>query len=285
MNLRLRPALLICVLIATAAFAFPQNQPSLPPEKAATVFGQSIRYFEAGQGPVVILLHGLGAVKEVWMPSFAALAPKYHVYAIDQIGFGHSDKPLLNYKVATFTDFLHEFMQTQNIGKATLVGNSLGGWIALDFASRHPDMVDKLVLVDAAGIPWPPQQVPRVDLNISSVAGARAVLESVFYNKKLVTDAFVLQVFTDHVRNNDGYTVERTIAGLSTPQFVDLASIHASTLAVWGRQDELIPLVTGEKMRDGIAGAKLVVLEQCGHVPEIEKPAEFNQALLEFLAK
>ncbi len=221
------------------------------------------------------------------MPNFPALSGKYHVYAIDQLGFGHSDKPLLDYSIATWVDFLHEFMQTQKIAKATLVGNSLGGWIALDFAAHNPAMVDKLVLVDSAGMPWAQQQGPRVDLNPSSQAGTRALLESLFYDKKMVTDSFVLQVFTDRMRNNDSYTIQRTMAGFATPQFEDknLASVHVPTLVVWGRQDELIPLASGEKLRDGIAGSKLVVFEQCGHVPEIEKPVEFNRALLEFLGK
>jgi pimeloyl-ACP methyl ester carboxylesterase len=285
MKVHFRCVLLAAALTTCSLFAVSQTQPGMPQEKVAVVFGQNIHYFEAGQGPVGILLHGLGAVKEVWMGSFGMLAAKYHVYAVDQIGFGHSDKPLLDYTIATWVDFLHEFMQTQNIGKATLVGNSLGGWIALAFAAKHAGMVDKLVLVDSAGIPWMPQQGPRVDLNPSSLAGTRVLLESLFYDKKTVTDGFVLQVFTDRMRNNDGYTIQRTLAGFAAPQFVELASIHTPTLVMWGRQDELIPLASGEKLRDGIAGAKLVVFEQCGHVPQIEKPAEFNRALLEFLAK
>ena len=291
MNFHFRSVLPAALLAAVSFFVFSQkgfaqNQPALPMEKVAAVFGQNIRYYEAGQGPVVILLHGLGAVKEVWMPSVAALAPKYHVYAIDQIGFGHSDKPLLDYKIATFVDFLQGFMLAQGIGKATLVGNSLGGWIALDFTAQHPAMVDKLVLVDSAGLPWMNPSA-TVDLNASSLAATRTLLESLFYDKKMVTDGFVRQVFTDRMRNNDSYTIQRTMAGFATPQFDDmkLGSIHAPTLVVWGRQDELIPLASGEKLHDGISGAKLVVFEQCGHVPQIEKPAEFNQALLDFLGK
>lgn len=282
MRIRYNPILLLAVLISTGSLAFSQSP---PPEKVAVVYGQNIHYFEAGQGPTVILLHGLGAVKEVWLPNFAALSAKYHVYALDQLGFGHSDKPMIEYKIATWVDFLHSFMKSQNIGKATLVGNSLGGWIALDFAAQHPDMVDKLVLVDAAGLAW--QGPVTVDLNPSSLTGWRTLLESLFYDKKIVTDAFALQVFTDHLRNNDGYTIQRTVANFLQPQFEDgkLASIHAPTLVVWGRNDELISVSRGEKLRDGIAGAKLVVFEQCGHVPQIEKPAEFNQALLEFLGK
>ena len=151
MNIRFRSLLLSVVLAVAEPFAFPQDQPAPPTEKVVVVFSQDIHYFEAGQGSAVILLHGLGGGKEAWMGSFGALAAQYHVYAIDQIGFGHSDKPLLDYKIATFADFLQGFMQAQNISKATLVGNSLGGWIALDFAAR-------LTICTDGG--WPAASVP-----------------------------------------------------------------------------------------------------------------------------
>ena len=285
MHLRLRSALLFMLLLSAVPFSFSQEEMSPPPEKVASVLGQNIHYFEAGQGPVVIFLHGLGAVKEVWLSSFGALPGKYHVYALDQLGFGHSDKPLLDYKIDTWVDFLQAFMQSQNIPKATLVGNSLGGWIALDFAVQHPEMVDKLVLVDSAGLAWGQGSV-NVPLNPSSIAETRVLMQDLFYDKKLATDQFVLQVFTNHMRNNDGYTIQRTLASFAQPKFEDdsLKSIHAPTLVVWGRQDELISVSRAEKFHDGIAGSKLVILEHCGHVPQIEKPAEFNQALLGFLA-
>ena len=158
--------------------------------------------------------------------------------------------------------------------------------IALDFTVQHPEMVDKLALVDAAGLTWG-QGGAAVDLNPSSLASTRALLESLFYDKKMVTDDFVVHVFTSHLGNNDWYTIDRTLAGLAQPQFEDdkLKSIHAPTLVVWGREDALIPVSRCEKFCDGIPGAKLVVVDQCGHVPELEKPAEFNHAVLEFLGK
>src|SRR6202021_4337093 len=153
MNLDLRSVLFAAVLIAVVPLGFSQN-PGLPQEKVADVYGQNIHYFEVGQGPKVILLHGLGGSKEFWLANIGALAAKYHVYALDQIGFGQSDKPLLDYKIATFTDFLQGFMQVEKIAKATVVGNSFGGWIAIDFAVQHPEMVDKLVLGEGGGLVW-----------------------------------------------------------------------------------------------------------------------------------
>jgi pimeloyl-ACP methyl ester carboxylesterase len=250
------------------------------------VYGQNVRYIEAGQGPALILLHGLGAVKEVWTANWEALSAGHHLYALDQIGFGHSDKPLLEYKIATWVDFLQGFMQSENIHQATLVGNSLGGWIALEFAAQHPEMVDRLVLVDSLGLTWG-QGGPRIDLNPSSIAGWRTLLEALFYDKKMVSDQFVLRVFADHMHNNDGYTIERTLAGFAQAQFEDdkLSSIHVPTLVVWGREDELISVTRAEKFRNGIAGTKLIVFEQCGHVPQLEKPDDFNRAVLDFLGR
>jgi pimeloyl-ACP methyl ester carboxylesterase len=282
----LRSAFLVPLLICALCPAV-QPQAGPPPEKVAVVYGQNIHYFEAGEGPAVILLHGLGAVKEIWGNNLGAFSGKYHVYAIDQIGFGQSDKPHLDYRVATFTDFLYGFMQSQHLNKATLVGNSLGGWIALDFTLQHPEMVDKVVLVNAAGMPF--QGSVNVNLNPASLAATRKMLESLFYDKKMVTDAFVQTVFTNHLRNNDGYTIDRTLQGFSVEnQFLDeakLASVHAPTLVVWGREDELLPLASGEKFRDHIPGAKMVVFDKCGHVPQIENPMNFNRVVLDFLSK
>jgi 2-hydroxy-6-oxonona-2,4-dienedioate hydrolase len=174
--------MLAAALLSIASFA--QSQPGPPAEKATVVYGQSIHYIEAGQGRAVILLHGLGAVKEIWSANFAALSAGHHVYALDQLGFGHSDKLLLEYRITTWVDFLYGFVQSENIRTATLVGNSLGGWIALEFTAQHPEMVEKLVLVDAAGLAWGTAG-PVVDLNPSSLAGWRTLLESLFYDKKM----------------------------------------------------------------------------------------------------
>ena len=279
-SLRTLHTALLTVFLGAAAFGQAGGSPT--PEKVSVVYGQHIHYIEAGKGPAVILLHGLGGTKEHWDANFAALASKYHVYALDQLGFGHSDKPLIEYKIATWVDFLQGFLQSEKIPKATVVGNSMGGWIALDFTVTHPEMVDKLVLVDASGLTG---KIPIDLLAPSSIAEWRTLLASVFYDKKIVTDDVARQAFTDRLRNNDGYTIERTLAGFARPQFEDdkLKAIHVPTLVVWGRNDKLVPVEDAKRFGRGIPGAKVVVFEQCGHVPQIEKPEEFNRALLEFL--
>src|SRR6185295_20152357 len=169
--------LLIAITLFWVSFANAQTA------KEVTVFGQKIHYVEAGSGPTVILLHGLGGSTQVWQLNIAALAEKYHVVVPDQIGFGKSDKPLVNYRIRTYVDFLDQFCKQLEIERATLVGNSMGGWIAAMFTASFPDRVDKLVLVDAAGYAPPKDFDTRAffGLNPTTREGMKVLIAKVFY--------------------------------------------------------------------------------------------------------
>ena len=276
------------VVLLLAAFAVPAFGQGQPADKTITLFGQSIHYFDAGTGPVVVLLHGLGARKEDWLPVFEPMAQKYRLLVPDQIGFGKSDKPLLDYSVQTYVDFLNEFLRQLKVEKASLVGESLGGWIAALYVAEigggaHLTPVEKLVLVDAAGLKQD-QTIP--DLNPSSLAAMRGVLEAVFYDTSWVNEDALRKIFTDKLAVHDGYTV-RSFLGNPTreKERLDerLGSIKVPTLVVWGKQDKLLPIAAGEKYAAGTAGAKLVSFDKCGHVPPIEKTEEFLAAVTGFL--
>jgi alpha-beta hydrolase superfamily lysophospholipase len=122
-----RFALLAALFIAAGCVRVASAQAA---DKEVTVFGQKIHYVEAGSGPVVVLLHGLGGNTTNWAFNVPALAQKYRVIVPDQIGFGRSDKPLINYRVGTYADFLDKFLDELKVEKASLVGNSMGGWMA-----------------------------------------------------------------------------------------------------------------------------------------------------------
>lgn len=257
------------------------------------VFGQKIHYLEAGSGPAVILLHGLGGDATNWAQTFPALAPHYHVFAPDQIGFGQSGKPFLNYRVSTLVDFLDEFCGKLGIAKASLVGNSLGGWTAMAFALAHADKVDRMILVDSAGYSSarlggtkPSRDVLRI-LNASTLEGDRALMRLIFYHQQMITDGFVRAAFASKVQKNDGYTVDQFIESIVREEDVvdgKLGAIKAPTLIVWGREDRLIGLPTAQALGQDISGAKTVILDECGHVPQIECAAPLNKALLDFLS-
>lgn len=276
-------------ILAIAAHA----QAPATADKQIEVFGQKIHYVEVGVGPTVILLHGLGGDVSNWAMTVPALAKQFHVLAIDQIGFGKSDKPLMNYRIGTMVDFLNGFYKQVGISKATLVGNSLGGWIAAAFTLAHPDKVEKLVLVDAAGYSPARAGLPKLTreqlapLNASTLAELKQVLSLVFYNKALLTDAFIEKMFSDKLKRGDGYTINQfTEMVLRGDDFLDGKTklIKAPTLVVWGREDGLTPLAIGEAYAQDIAGAEKAYIEKCGHVPQLECAAAFNAALLKFLS-
>jgi 2-hydroxy-6-oxonona-2,4-dienedioate hydrolase len=212
------------------------------------------------------------------------------VIAPDQIGFGKSDRPMIKYRVGTYVDFLDEFMSEIKVDKATLVGNSLGGWIAAMTAIKYPNRVEKLVLADAAGLKPSAIDLAQVySLNYSTRDEVRALQKLVFYNSALFAgDAAVDQAMAVRITANDGYTIGSLIESIRRDEdFLNgrLGEIKKPTLIIWGRQDGLIKLADGEQFKSGIAGSELVVFDQCGHVPMAEKAADFNKTVLAFLAK
>ena len=279
-----------CVAFAVfPALVVAQSWPHrMPPEKSVRVYDEEIHYFEAGAGANVIFLHGMVGTATDWALTLGPVSRKYHVYALDQIGFGHSDKPKIEYKISTFVDFLREFMRVKHISRATIVGNSVGVWIAVDFAATHPDLVDRLVLVDALGLDTPVHHNVPVDMNPSSIEGTRRVWEFLFFNKKLATDAMVRNAWKHREKDGDRETIRRLVAGLvAGNEYEDskVGTIRAPTLLIWGRNDAATPVEFGEHFHQMIPGSKLVMIGRCGHVPQIEKPGEFNKALMEFLAE
>lgn len=294
MHSRLRFAMILLFALISLALSTPSSAQAPAPqfeEKTIAIFGQTVHYWDVGSGPALVLLHGLGSRKDDWQRVIEPLSHKHRVVAPDQIGFGKSDKPLLDYKIQTYVDFLNEFLHQLKIDKATLAGESMGGWIAgLDAieASKNPHLVplDKLILVDAAGLPWDPSAAVPTNLNPSTLEEMRALMKSLFYDTSWLNDDILRAIFTSKLSQHDGYTVRALLAGFNQgAEMINdkLGDIHVPTLVVWGRQDALLPLSTGQRYASGIAGARIVVIDKCGHVPAAEQPAEFIAAVSEFL--
>jgi pimeloyl-ACP methyl ester carboxylesterase len=274
------------IVMTATAFAQPIS------DHQVQVFGQKIHYFEAGSGPTVILLHGLGGDAANWAQTVPALAARYHVFVPDQVGFGQSDKPLIDYRVSTLVDFLTEFCNMLAISKASVVGNSLGGWTALAFTLVHPDKVDRLVLVDSAGYSPARTGGERLSrdsllvLTAPTLEATRRLMQLIFYHQQMITDSFVHQAYAAKLQKNDGYTIDRFLDSIARGEDVvdgKLGSIKVPTLIVWGREDRLTPPVIAKALGEDISGSRTVFIDQCGHVPQIECAAPFNKALLDFL--
>jgi len=277
----------LILLLSLSSAAWGQMVQPLPPQQTVMVHGHKIAYYEAGKGSTVILIHGLGADSRHWAANIDALSQDFRVIALDQIGYGQSDKPLMRYTVEHFSDYLQGFLQAVKIPKASLVGNSLGGWVALDFTIRHPQMVEKLVLVDAAGLrPTAALKWPAGGRKALSPLTTRWFFDLMEANKAWATIDLGPNAFQRHVQNGDSYTVASSVAEMITGrEFEDkkLGKVHAPTLIIWGRDDVLIPLSMGEQLHKGIAGSQMTVIDGTGHIPMVGKPAEFNEAARKFL--
>jgi pimeloyl-ACP methyl ester carboxylesterase len=275
------------VLLLTL-FAVPTLGQEQPSDKTVAVFGQTIHYWDVGSGPVVVLVHGLGSKKEDWLPVVAPLSQKYRLLVPDQIGFGRSDKPLIDYSIQTYVDFLNEMLRQLKVDKASLVGESLGGWICGLYAAElsggaHLTPVEKLVLVDAAGLK---QDKPIPDLNPSSLAAMRAMMQAVFYDTTWLSEDALRKIFADKLATHDGYTIRSLLGNpaLGSERMDNrLANIKVPTLVLWGKQDTLLPIAAGERYTEGISGARMVSFDKCGHVPAMEKTEEFLSAVNGFL--
>jgi 2-hydroxy-6-oxonona-2,4-dienedioate hydrolase len=271
-------------------FPHPLQTTPAQSEGTATIYGVKIHYVEAGSGPVIVLLHGLGGNTTNWVFNIAPLAQKYRVIVPDQIGFGQSDKPLINYRIATYVDFLDRFLKELKVERASLVGNSMGGWVAAAYAIAHPEKVERIVLVDAAGLAFAPDfdTTQLIKLNPSTREGMKELVSRVFYNKLVfMSDAFIDASMAARINAGDGHTIRSiTESIIRREDFLDghLSLIKQPTLIIWGREDGLLPLSDGQRFQKEVPNSQLIVFDQCGHVPQIEKAADFNSALLKFLA-
>jgi pimeloyl-ACP methyl ester carboxylesterase len=222
------------------------------------------------------------------------------VFALDQIGFGQSDKPLANYHTGMLAEFLVGFLKAVNVPKASLVGNSMGAGVALYAAAKFPDAVDRIVLADGGGFrsagggpapalpPEAAQQAARRRQIQNSVTReeTREFFRILFHDKSLVTDRMVDDQLTMRLRS--AFTIakiqEAGEKGLGSLSEAEVRSVKAPTLIVWGKYDELANPAGADRLEQAIAGSKKVIVDNCGHLPQLEKAQEFNALVRGFLS-
>lgn len=260
-----------------------------------------IRYWSAGEGEPIILLHGGNSCIEIWSLNINALAKHYRVYAFDMVGQGLSDKPIADYSLDYQVGFLQRFMDAFDINRATLIGNSMGGSIALKFAIELPQRVNKLVLVSSFGLGREIDFFKRflatfpffVNLSRPSHLGAKAMLSSCVYNDQSFPAEWVELSYQYFKLPNKKRVIKSMVNtnfsfwGLKNEVFkpivTQLKNINAPTLVFWGKQDQVIPVKHSNIAAKQIPNCRLHVFDRCGHWAQVEYPAEFNQMTLEFL--
>jgi pimeloyl-ACP methyl ester carboxylesterase len=259
--------------------------PPLPELRSVAVFGRTIKYYDVGHGPALVLIHGVGGDADGWAFCLEALAAAHRVIALDLLGFGRSDKPLIDYTIAGFVEVLERFLRALEVERGNLLGESLGGWIAASFALQFPDAVDKLILVDAAGVWGDVTELP-IDLHVSTRAHLREVFDLLLYQPSVASEELVDLAYELHLARGDGYTIDSVVRNLqSGRERLDetIGNLKAPVLIIWGEQDRMIPVSVGRRLQQLIAGSRLEVIAECGHLPALEKPVEFVRRVLSFL--
>ncbi|MGH8447483.1 MAG: alpha/beta fold hydrolase [Solimonas sp.] len=301
-------AALLLGLAVLGGVARAAELPPLPEAKTLKVFGVDIRYYEMGpdkpDAPTLVLLHGLGSnARDNWGAVMPALAATHRVLALDQLGFGGSAKPIIDYSIQLWVDTLGEFLREKKVGGFTLVGESLGGWIAAQYAIQALQGIaadpaftlpkpSRLVLCDAAGrratmeqLFAPPPAGKRGPPAVS-LAGVKGSVGAVFYTARVPRAGDLRASLEWNLNKDDGWTVHSVTSNLALlEEAVDgqLDAIRIPTLVIWGEHDRLVPVADGHWYAAGIAGAKLVLIPETAHIPMTEAPDAFLKVLQPFL--
>lgn len=276
------------------------NQTDRLQDQYVKVGSVNTRYWQLGEsGSTVILLHGGGGYIELWKYNMLELAKQHRVYAFDMVGAGRSDKPDdTDYTFEFMAQFTRQFMKALDIPKASLIGASAGGGVALTLTLNFPELVDRLILVGSAGLGKEINPLLRIGtlpglgelFGSPSKSGVAMSCKYAVYNSEVITDEIVEEFY--QMATLPGAAAATLNLGRSNfniwGQFdrsiaQRLPTIAAPTLIIWGRQDPMVPVIHAEKAAKIIPNARLEIIEECGHWSSIEHPQKFDRLVLDFL--
>lgn len=255
-------------------------------EEFVDVGDSRVQVLKGGSGEPLVVLHGAGG-HQGWPRYARALADRYTVYIPSHPGYGQSERPDWLESMNDLACFYTWFMEQHGLDGARAIGFSLGGWLAAEIAVACRHAFSKLMLVDPIGIK--PKDGEIADVFIISPA---QVLELMFHDPKQAPeyDEIYPQEPTPEQQETAERNREMTVRLTWKPYAHDprlpylLARVNIPTRIVWGRQDQLVPLECGQLYQKAIPGSELVVVDNCGHEPQIEKPDEFIKLALDFMA-
>lgn len=272
----------------------------------ATIHGYRRAYVMAGAGPAVLLIHGIGDSSDTWRPVAGSLARHHTVVAPDLLGHGRSEKPRADYTIAGFANGMRDLLSLLGLERATVVGHSLGGGVAAQFAYQFPERCERLVLVDSGGV----GRTVSPLLRLAAVPGAEALMPLLglppvrlasrlgaellrLFDTPLGRDAEeILAVFDALPDTEARRAILRTLrSGVDwrgqVITMLDRAYLAAGipTLVVWGRRDAIIPLGHGRLAQAALPGSELEIFDEAGHFPHHSDPDRFTRVVHEFIAR
>jgi pimeloyl-ACP methyl ester carboxylesterase len=264
--------------------------------------GAAVNYVELGEGEPILFVHGISGCWQNWLENLPRFARTHRVIALDLPGFGASPMPSWRIDMPAYGRLLHDFCEKLGVERATVVGNSMGGFIAVEAVTAAPGRFDRLVLVSAAGIinTWNPQlratvtawawkefgsQLARRGREIVARPRSRELVFRPFvrYPRRLREDLLLAQMeggltesegFGDALKALIVHDIRERLGAISMP-----------TMVVWGLSDQVIPVAAAVSYHRRIPDSRLEIFERTGHVPQLERPLRFNLLLEEFLAE
>jgi pimeloyl-ACP methyl ester carboxylesterase len=284
-----------------------RNVAPLDPAKAeihtASVHGHSVGYVEAGDGDLLLLIHGIAGTAENWSSVIEPLARERHVIAPDFPGHGSSEAAGGDYSLGSLASGLRDLLVSLGHERATLVGHSLGGGVALQFTYQFPEMVERLVLVSSGGLGPDVSPIlraaalPGADLFIAATAGigqrAGSLLGAGLGRFGLRPSADVAEVargyatLSDPVRRKAFLATLRSVVGTEGQRVAASDRLYLAQalplLILWGERDPIIPVAHAEETHAELPSSRLEIFEDTGHVPMLERPGRFVATLQAFL--
>lgn len=239
-----------------------------------------LHYLSGGDGPPLVIVHGVASKGADHADLFPSLMRTHRIYALDLLGYGKSDRPRdAAYSIRMHADVLEDFLDAMQIKQADVLGVSMGGWVALDLASRRPERFRKLVLVSSAGLGY------ETKLNESSFAPdtVEQLRDIIALQTNTPVPDFVLRDLLRQSKQRS-WMIKRTMKG-AAKEILDgkLAGVTMPALLVWGTTDRIVPLEVGERLKNELANAQMVTVQGCGHLAVIECRDKVLPPIEEFL--
>jgi pimeloyl-ACP methyl ester carboxylesterase len=273
--------------------------------RTVEVHGRAVNFVEAGSGPVLLLIHGMAGTSAVWESVIEPLAMGHTVIAPDFPGHGGSAPGGGDYSLGSLASGLRDLLLALGHERATLVGHSLGGGVAMQFIYQFPEMVERLVLVSSGGLGPDVSPVlraaalPGADLFIAATAGVGGRIGSAIGrgfgaigfrpNADLAEVARGYATLSDPERRKSFLATLRAVVGTEGQRVAALDKLYLAEalplLIVWGENDPIIPVEHGRDAHAQLPAARLEIFEGVGHVPQVEQPGRFITVLQRFIAE
>jgi pimeloyl-ACP methyl ester carboxylesterase len=268
-----------------------------------SIHGHDLAYRLEGSGPVLLLLHGIAGSSRTWRDVIPRLTDRFTVIAPDLTGHGHSEKPVGDYSLGAFASGIRDLLEVLSIDRATVIGQSFGGGVAMQLVYQHPERCERLVLVDSGGLG---REVSWL-LRLMALPGSEYVMPVIFpsfvrdwgdnlfrmIDERGIRMGRITEMWSAYAslaESENRQAFARTIKSVIDPGGQTVSAMDRlylaspmPTLIIWGDRDDIIPVSHAYAAHQAMPGSRLVIIEGVGHFPQIEAPEQFVDALVDFI--